>query len=74
MHVHNDGHEVLVQETISEHFSDNGKRSAKVVRSIKGHSVELYERSRLVRTIDLFEKDISYVEDAAENWCLGVMV
>lgn len=74
VHVHNDGHEILVQENISQHWSDNGKRTATVVKSHKGYSVEFYEKSRLIRTTDMFEHSQQYAEDAAENWCLGVMV
>lgn len=74
VHVHNDGHEILVQENISQHWSANGKRSATVVKSHKGFSVEFYEKSKLIRTTDMFEHSQQYAEDAAENWCLGVMV
>lgn len=72
VHVHNDGHEILVQETVTEHWSDNGKRSAIVVKSIKGFSVEYYERSKLIKTVDMFDHALQYAEDAAENWCLGI--
>ena len=73
MHEHKDGHEILVQEIVSQFYSDNGKREAHVVKSVKGFSVEFYERSRLERTVDMHSKSLQYAEDAAENWCLGLM-
>lgn len=74
VHIHNDGHEILVQENVSEHWSHENDRTATVVKSHKGHSVQFYEGSQLIRTVDMFEKSLTYAEDAAENWCLGVMV
>ena len=73
MHVHSDGHEILVQENITQFWSDNVKISATVVKSMKGYCVEFYEKSRLIRTTDMFDHSQQYAEDAAENWCLGIL-
>jgi hypothetical protein len=54
-------------------WSDNGKRSAVVLLTKKGYEVELLERSKHIRTVDVYEHSLNYAEDVAENWCLGVL-
>ena len=58
---------------VSEHWSENGKRHAIVLHTEQGYCVEFYEKSRLKRTVEVFDKSLQYAEDAAENWCLGLM-
>jgi len=36
--------------------------------------VELYEKSRYIRTVDVTNKSLQYAEDTAENYALGVLV
>lgn len=72
--VHNDGHEILVQENVGEFWDPGGKRSATVVKTVRGFAVEFYEKSKLIRTVNMFEHTLQYAEDAAENWCLGVII
>jgi hypothetical protein len=69
-HEHSRG---IITEKISQHWSDNGKREAIVVRTEKGYMVELYEQSRYIRTVDVTQKSLQYAEDTAENWALGVL-
>lgn len=63
----------VITEEISKHFSDNGKREATVIKTESGYMVELYEKSRYIRTVDVRDKSLSYAEDTAENWTLGVL-
>lgn len=64
---------VVIEEPISRFFSDNGKREAVVMLGEEGFSVELYEGSRYIRTVDCPNKSINWAEDVAENWTLGVL-
>jgi hypothetical protein len=72
VHVHNDGHQILVQESVGEFWDAGGKRNAVIVKTVKGFAVEFYEKSKLIRTVNMFEHNLQYAEDAAENWCLGI--
>jgi hypothetical protein len=64
----------MITEEISKHISDNGKLSAVVVKTEKGYMVELYEKSRYVRTVDVSIHSVQYAEDTAENYVLGYPV
>jgi metal-responsive CopG/Arc/MetJ family transcriptional regulator len=64
----------MITEEISKHISDNGKLSAVVVKTEKGYMVELYEKSRYVRTVDVSKHSVHYAEDTAENYVLGYPV
>ena len=63
----------VITEEISTYYSDNGKREAKVVKSEKGYLVELYEKSRYIRTVNVSKHSLQYAEDTAENWALGIL-
>jgi len=63
----------MITEEISKYFSPNGKREAIVVKTEKGFMVELYEKSRYIRTVDVSDHSLPYAEDTAENYVLGVM-
>lgn len=62
---------------ISKHVSDNGRRSASVIRTPEGYSVELFEQSRYIRTITIDSRARAavslgqYAEDVAEEYVLG---
>ena len=62
-----------ISEEISKHLSENGKKEAIVVKTEKGFTVELYERSRYIRTVDVSDHSLNYAEDVAENWALGIL-
>ena len=64
---------VKINEKISNHWSENGKKEAIVMKSELGYSVDLYEQSRFIRTVECFDKSLSYAEDVAENFCLGML-
>lgn len=65
--------EVRITEPVSRFFSDNGKREAVVMLGDEGFSVDLFEGSRYIRTVDCSKKSINWAEDVAENWTLGVL-
>ena len=65
---------VYITEEISKHWSENGRKEAIVMKSESGYSVELYEQSRYIRTVECFDKSLSYAEDVAENFCLGILL
>ena len=64
---------VEITERVSQHWSDNGKREAIIVKTEKGYMVELFEQSRHIKTVDVTNKSLQYAEDTAENWALGVL-
>lgn len=59
---------------VTRHWSDNGKKEAVVIFKDPGFEVELYEQSRLVRTVELPNESLSCAEDVAENFCLGILL
>lgn len=63
---------VNITEEVSKHWSENGRKEAIVMKSESGYSVDLYEQSRHIRTIECFDKALNYAEDVAENYTLGV--
>lgn len=63
----------MITEEISKYFAPNGKREAIVVKTEKGFMVELYEKSRYIRTVDVSNHSLPYAEDTAENYVLGIM-
>lgn len=73
MKYHEHKSQVNINEVISKHWSDNGKKEAIVQKSVVGYSVELFEQSRYIRTVECFDKSLSYAEDVAENFCLGIL-
>ena len=64
---------VMINEEISKHWSDNGRKEAIIKKSGLGFIVELYEQSRYIKTVECFDKSLSYAEDVAENFCLGIL-
>lgn len=63
----------VITEEISRYMSENGKKEAVVVKTEKGYMVELYEKSKYIRTVDVSKHSIQYAEDTAENWTLGIL-
>tara|TARA_B100002019_G_C20991551_1_gene460806 strand:- start:287 stop:508 length:222 start_codon:yes stop_codon:yes gene_type:complete len=71
---HEHKRDVGISEVISKYFSVNGKLTAEVIKTEKGYMVELYEKSRYIRTVDVSDHSLSYAEDTAENYTLGLPV
>lgn len=65
---------VKINEEIGKHWSDNGRKEAIIKKSELGFSVELYEQSRYIRTVECHDKSLSYAENVAENFCLGILL
>lgn len=63
----------IITEELSRYFSADGRRESVVVRTEKGFMVELYERKKYIRTVDVTTHSEQYAEDTAENWTLGVL-
>lgn len=66
--------EKTTHNQVSRHWSDNGKKEAVVIFKDPGFEVELYEQSRLVRTVELPTESLAAAEDIAENFCLGILL
>jgi len=63
----------IITEELSRYMSADGKREAIVVKTEKGFMVELYERKKYIKTVDVTTHSEQYAEDTAENWTLGVL-
>ena len=70
-HEHKRG--VVITEEISKHFSHDGKKLSIVVVSERGYMVELYDNEKYIKTVDVSDHSLSYAEDTAENWVLGIL-
>ena len=69
-HEHKRG--VTITEEVSRHLSADGRRESIVVATEKGYMVELYEKKKYIKTVDVSDHSLSYAEDTAENWALNV--
>lgn len=63
----------IITEELSRYFSADGRRESVVVKTEKGFMVELYERKKYIRTVDVTSHSEQYAEDTAENWTMGVL-
>jgi len=63
----------IITEELSRYMSADGRREAVVVKTEKGFMVELYERKKYIKTVDVTTHSEQYAEDTAENWTLGVL-
>jgi hypothetical protein len=61
---------------ISEYYNNKEPRSkAVVVKNRNSYSIEYYDMNGLIFHTEKFEgHSLHYVEDAAENWALGIKV
>lgn len=57
---------------LSEYVSDSGHRKAVIQLVKETLSVDFYENDEYIWTIEYPDKSIHFVEDAAENWTLGI--
>ena len=62
----------IITEEVSQYMSPDGRRESIVVATEKGYMVELYEKKKYIKTVDVTNHSLSYAEDAAENWVLNV--
>lgn len=57
---------------LSEFFSTDKNKKAVVVEHEGRYSIDFYENNSYNHTIMYNDKNLHYVEDAAENYALGV--
>jgi hypothetical protein len=61
------------KQIISTYFADNNAGRAEVQKSQDGYIIEYYDSAgALMQSESFVGKSIHYVEDAAENWALGI--
>lgn len=57
---------------ISEHYREDGY-TARVVLRVDCYNIEYYNDKGDIEDVEVFKgKSIHYVEEAAENWALGI--
>ena len=61
-----------MKNKLSEYYSDDGSNKAVVVEHDGRYSIDFYENNRYNHTIMYNDKSLHYVEDAAENYALGI--
>ena len=60
---------------ISEYYNKDNQSKAVVVKNRNGYSIEYYDMNGLIFHTEKFEGlPLHYVENAAENWALGIKV
>jgi hypothetical protein len=57
---------------ISEYYSDDRTKKAVVIKYNTDYSIDFYENDNYYHSIMYTDKSLRYVEDAAENYALGI--
>lgn len=57
---------------LSKYFSDDGLKEAIVCKLGRGYVVDFYENKEYNHSILYNTKSLQYVEDAAENYVMGI--
>lgn len=57
---------------ISDYFSDDGTKKAVVFKQDRGYGIDFFENEEYDHTLLFTSKSLQYVEDAAENFVLGI--
>lgn len=57
---------------ISDYFSDDGTKKAVVFKQDRGYGVDFYHNEQYDHSCLFTSKSLNYVEDAAENYVLGI--
>lgn len=57
---------------LSDYFSDDGTKKAVVFRQDRGYGIDFYENAEYSHSLLYNTKSLQYVEDAAENFVLGI--
>ena len=58
---------------LSEWFGDGNGRSARLLTSWQGYSVEFVQDDKVVERRIMWEHSRYYAEDACENWVEGII-
>lgn len=61
-----------MKNKLSEYYSDDGSNKAVVIEHDGRYSIDFYENNRYNHSIMYNDKSLHYVEDAAENYALGI--
>ena len=61
--------------TLSTYWGDGeySDRRAEVCRDDRGFYVQFFKLDQFIEFRTLYEHSERYAEDAAENWCLGII-
>jgi len=61
--------------TLSEFYSDDKEKNAKIVfdANTQVYWVDYYKEGKLLLSLPYVDKSIHYVQDAAENFCNGIL-
>lgn len=63
----------MINDIISTYYSDCGEGFATVIEGDGYYLIEYYTNEGVILHEEKFEgKSLHYVEDAAENWALGI--
>ena len=57
---------------ISDYYSNDGTKKAVVFKTDHNYGVDFYENTEYDHTLLFTSKSLRYVEDAAENYVLGI--
>ncbi len=57
---------------LSTYYSDIHGKYANVVRENNSYSIEFFEHNAKIAHVN-YNNSLQYVEDAAENWALGIL-
>lgn len=57
---------------LSEYYSDDRSKKAVVIEHEGRYSIDFYENNSYNHSIMYNDKNLHYVEDAAENYALGI--
>ena len=61
-----------MQREISEFYSDDKTKKAVVILSGEDYVIDFYENGKYYHSIMYANKSLRYIEDAAENYALGI--
>jgi len=61
--------------TLNEFYSDNNEKKAVILfdQNTQVYWVDYYKEGKLLLSLPYFDKNIHYVEEAAENFCNGIL-
>jgi hypothetical protein len=63
---------MMTKVEISEYFSKDGVKKAVVFQQDIGYGIDFYENAEYDHTLLFNSNSLRYVEDAAENYVLGI--
>ena len=61
-----------MKREISEYYSDDKTKKAVVIQNDKDYVIDFYSNNKYYHSIMYSDRSLRYVEDAAENYVLGI--